>query len=455
MHSNVCFDSPRWMSSTSSRRHGFSTLLAITLLVLCGCTHRFQISQPAPPAIDPGSYSTDDYNADNTAYRAATTPASANADLAKQARNNIAYGLMTQIDVVYGNYYNQLFTAKNSTAVGFDVLTLGLSSAASIATHAATKTIFSALGTGFAGVSLSVDKNFFAQQTFPVIGVAMQTRRDKIRATIVSNLTLDTTAYPLLAAKRDLVAYLNAGTLASGLQELQEEAGSATAKSTTPATSKGPAAPTGLAAAPGDTQVSLIWAPSTGAASYNLYYSTTAGVTPSNGTKISGITTTSYTHSKLADNTALKNGTQYFYVVTAVNDNGESGASNQVATTPVAPGQAPVGAAPSAPTNLSAAPGNAAVTLAWSQSAGATSYNLYYSTTTGVTVANGTKISGITPPYTHSKLADNTPLKNGTKYYYIVTAVGASGESGPSNEASAAPTAGGPGEALHMLLTPH
>jgi len=442
-------------SRSGPTRASIHLTFAVVLMALGGCEHRFQLSAPAPPAINPGEYTTADYQNDLNTYKTATTPSTANADLAKQARNNIAYGLMTQIDVVYGNYYNRLFTAKNSTAVGFDALTLGLSSAASIATNAATKTIFSALGTGFTGLSLSVDKNFFAQQTFPVIGVAMQTRRDKIRTTIVSNLSLDTSTYPLLAAKRDLVAYLNAGTLASGLQELQEEAGSATANSTASTSSKVPAAPSALAAAPADTQVSLLWSPSAGATSYNLYYSTSAGVTPAGGTKIAGITTTSYTHSKLADNTPLKDGTTYYYVVTAVNANGESGPSNQISATPSAPATALEGSVPAAPTGLSAVPGNAADFLLWTASSGATSYNLYYSTSTGVTPANGTKVAGITTTsYTHSKLADNTPLKNGTKYYYAVTAVNAVGESPASNEASAAPTALAPNERLQML-TPH
>lgn len=428
--------------------------LLASLLVLSGCGHHFQISAPAPPPIDPGEYSAADYTSDVSTYKSATTPSTANADLAKQARNNIAYGLMTEIDVVYGNYYNRLFTTKNTSAVGFDALTLGLSSAASIATHAATKTILSALGTGFSGLSLSVDKNFFAQQTFPVIGVAMQTRRDKIRAAIVSNLSLDTAAYPLLAAKRDLVAYLNAGTLASGLQELQEEAGSATANSVNANASKAPSAPSALAAAAGDAEVSLLWAPSAGATTYNMYYSTTPAVTATSGTKISGITATSYKHSTLADKTPLKNGTTYYYVVTAVNSNGESGASNQVSATPTASAVAPVGAAPSAPVGLSAVPGNSQVSLLWTASAGAASYNIYYSSVTGVTPANGTRISGIaTTSYTHSTLADNTPLKNGTTYYYVVTAVNANGESGPSSQVSAAPSA--PKTERLQMLTPH
>ncbi|MGK5091012.1 DUF1566 domain-containing protein [Deltaproteobacteria bacterium TL4] len=84
---------------------------------------------------------------------------------------------------------------------------------------------------------------------------------------------------------------------------------------------------------------------------------------------------------------------------------------------------------------ISASIGNAQNTLAWSSVTGATSYNLYWSTTTGVTTSNGTKISSVTSPYTH------TSLTNGTAYYYILTAVNTGGESSASTEVSATPVA--------------
>jgi predicted phage tail protein len=397
---------------------------------------------PAPPLIPPSDYTLEEYQADVIAYNGAAAPgAGSNPTVAKQKRSDIAYGLMSQIDVVYGAYYNQLFSSKNAVAIGGDFLTLGLSTAASIATHAATKTIFSALGTGFSGLALSVDKNYFAQQTFPVIGIAMQTRRDKVRATIVANLALDTAAYPLRATKRDLVAYFNAGTLASGLQELQEEAGAATAANPANVGANKPPAPNTLNAVGGDAQVSLLWAASAGAASYNLYYSTSTGVTPANGTKISGVPTSPYTQS------GLTNGTTYYYVVTAINASGESVPSTQASATPSVPA-APVGV-PLAPSALHAVGGNAQVSLLWTPSGGATSYNLYYSTSTGVTRANGTQISGIvTNTYTQPGLT------NGTTYYYVVTAVNATGESAASRQASATPSALTLSEQL-LKLTAH
>ncbi|MBD3919819.1 fibronectin type III domain-containing protein [Paenibacillus sp. PR3] len=90
--------------------------------------------------------------------------------------------------------------------------------------------------------------------------------------------------------------------------------------------------------------------------------------------------------------------------------------------------------APSAPTGLTAAAGNAQAVLSWTASSGATSYNVKRATTSGgayTTVATG--VTGTT--YT------NTGLTNGTTYYYVVSAVNSAGESSNSAQASATPTA--------------
>jgi hypothetical protein len=84
---------------------------------------------------------------------------------------------MSDIEVVYGQYTTGLFSGKGQAGVLGDVVQLGLTAASTIAAPVRTKTIFSALATALGGVNLSFDKNFFAQQSFAIIGIAMQTRR--------------------------------------------------------------------------------------------------------------------------------------------------------------------------------------------------------------------------------------------------------------------------------------
>ena len=71
----------------------------------------------------------------------------------------------------------------------------------------------------------------------------------------------------------------------------------------------------------------ISWQPVTSAASYNVYWSTNAGVTKANGNRISGIRPP-YAHS------GLTNGTRYYYVVTAQNNSGESAESPEVSAVP-------------------------------------------------------------------------------------------------------------------------
>lgn len=90
----------------------------------------------------------------------------------------------------------------------------------------------------------------------------------------------------------------------------------------------------------------------------------------------------------------------------------------------------PTNPVPNPPTGLTVTAGNAQSTITWTVVTGATSYNLYWSTTSTVTTASS-KIENIPSPFVH------TGLTNGTTYYYILTALNATGESVPSAQMSA------------------
>lgn len=83
------------------------------------------------------------------------------------------------------------------------------------------------------------------------------------------------------------------------------------------------------------------------------------------------------------------------------------------------------------PSNLTATPGNAKIDLAWDAVPNATSYNVKRSTELGGPYATVT--STVYDTY------QDSPLTNGTTYYYIVTAIVDGVESGNSNEAFATP----------------
>ncbi len=92
--------------------------------------------------------------------------------------------------------------------------------------------------------------------------------------------------------------------------------------------------------------------------------------------------------------------------------------------------------APATPTGLTALAADAQVNLTWSASTGATAYYVKRSTTTG-----GPYTQIATP--TATNYADST-VTNGTKYYYVVSAYNAYGQSANSAEVSATPAAAAP-----------
>ena len=183
-------------------------------------------------------------------------------------------------------------------------------------------------------------------------------------------------------------------------------------------TPQGPLSPpTDLTASAGAGQISLSWN-GNGAYQFNIKRATVTGGPYTTVTSV--YYSTSYT------DTGLTPGTEYFYVVTAMDGMGgnESGNSNEASGAPAA-------APPASPTNLNATSGNAQVSLTWTGSTGATSYNLKRSTYYAgpfTTIASPTDTS-----YTDSTAS------NGTYYYYEVSALNANGESANSGYAYAEP----------------
>ncbi len=186
----------------------------------------------------------------------------------------------------------------------------------------------------------------------------------------------------------------------------------------TPQSAPVPGIPGDLTAAAGNGSVTLGWSAVSGATSYNVYYKQGAGVTTGNGIEISGA-------NNPAAVTGLTNGKLYSFIVTAVIGATEGSSSVEVDQTPLAP--------PGVPGGLTATPGDSNISLTWNPVSGAQSYNLYYKQGAGVTMANGTRLSGITAPW------DVTNLANGQLYSFILTAVNSVGESSPSLEVDQAP----------------
>jgi fibronectin type 3 domain-containing protein len=175
-----------------------------------------------------------------------------------------------------------------------------------------------------------------------------------------------------------------------------------------------PAAPASLTATPGNGQIVLTWAASSGATSYNVQQSLVSG---GPYLTIANTGATCYT------NINLTNGVIYYFVVSALNTNGQSANSGEVNAMPQVP-------LPAIPTGLTATAGNGQVVLNWNAASGATGYNLKRA------IVSGGPYAIIAEP----PLPGWTDLivTNNTTYFYVVSSVNGAGQSANSAEVSVA-----------------
>lgn len=151
-----------------------------------------------------------------------------------------------------------------------------------------------------------------------------------------------------------------------------------------------------------DLKTTLSWE-ATAADSFNVYWDTTARVNTSSN-RIENVKSP-YEHG------GLKSGEKYFYIVTAVNNSGESASGAGSVTTP-----------PDAPLIKSLSAGDKKVKIAIQGPHGATAYNIYWSTS-AAPGKQDKSIKAVTADFVHEGLV------NGNTYYYKVTATNEGGES--------------------------
>ncbi len=202
------------------------------LLLQAGCAG---LSKPKVPSVivvpstdkdQTGNYTLANYAQDFKDYTddLKKTDSASVADAAK-LRNKMVYSIAAEIDYAFYDYEIKLYLNQGKFHVGADFLQLGLAAGSTVSIGARGKTILGALLTGVTGMNLSIDKNFFGQQTVQAIANSMEANRDQIKTTILKQLTTqDVTAYPFADARADLIKYFFAGTLSGGLQKLGQTA---------------------------------------------------------------------------------------------------------------------------------------------------------------------------------------------------------------------------------------
>jgi hypothetical protein len=182
---------------------------------------------------------------------------------------------------------------------------------------------------------IDLDWNDNSEQDLASYTVYRDTSSGGPYSQIASNVTQSQHSDTSCAGSTTYYYVVTAVDTSSNESTASNEASATTAGDTTP-----PADPTGLAATPGDATVSLDWADNGEGdlAGYRVYRDTSAGGPYS---QIASPTASDHTDS------AVTNGTSYYYVVTAVDtSSNESGYSNEASATPQGPTQDPYGGTP-------------------------------------------------------------------------------------------------------------
>jgi RHS repeat-associated protein len=199
-----------------------------------------------------------------------------------------------------------------------------------------------------------------------------------------------------------------------------------------------PGAPTGVSATAGNGQANVSWtAPASNGGSAITGYT----VTPYIGSTAQAPTSAAASATS-AIVSGLSNGTAYTFQVTAANVVGSSAPGTSGSVTPVG--------APSAPTGVTATPGNAQAIVSWSAPAsnGGSAITGYTVTPyAGSTAGTATNVgAGITS-------TSITGLSNGTAYTFQVTASNTVGTSVPATSAAITPV-GPPSAPVNVTATP-
>ena len=190
-----------------------------------------------------------------------------------------------------------------------------------------------------------------------------------------------------------------------------------------------PSAPANLLATGSNALITLTWSPAATATNYNVKRALISG---------GAYTTIASTAATNFSDSQVTNGLAYYYVISGVNTIGEGANSTEAMATAGLP-------VPLAPTNLIASAGNAFVTLTWSTCVTATNYNLKRSTVSGG--AYTTLTSTAATNYSDAQVT------NGTTYYYVVSAVNATGEGPNGPQVNATPQSQSTGSQPGMVFT--
>jgi hypothetical protein len=139
-------------------------------------------------------------------------------------RNSIVTARMYVTDLQFSTFEETLFRSTREAAFGATLGTLGLTSAAAVASGGTSQALSGTAALVIGGRE-AFQKEVLAERTVVAIHTAMRARRAQIAARILEGLQRSVDSYPLTLGLRDLNDYYDAGTILGALVGITESVG--------------------------------------------------------------------------------------------------------------------------------------------------------------------------------------------------------------------------------------
>jgi len=195
-------------------------LLASVLFVLTACEAAFE-GQPRD-VLNPDRPALTDVVLDARLSRGSVVSAIDNGS--PSARNQIVLARMTEIDLLYSDYETRLLAESRQSGFAFSLVGVLTGLAGGNASAATSKTL-SLVGAGISGLQTSYEKEVLAERTINAFIAQMRASRATVRSEIYSKLgSSDVSRYSIEASLSDLERYRQAGTLATAIVGITEQA---------------------------------------------------------------------------------------------------------------------------------------------------------------------------------------------------------------------------------------
>jgi hypothetical protein len=140
-------------------------------------------------------------------------------------RNRIMEDLIFLVDVNYHQFENQFYLGRASFDTATDLAIIALGAAGALVNVSSTQALLAAISGGIGGTRVSINKNFFREQSINALIATMRATRKSKLDFMRDAQSLNRSDYPMSRALVDIGDYYNAGTIVGALGNIVSEAG--------------------------------------------------------------------------------------------------------------------------------------------------------------------------------------------------------------------------------------